>query len=467
MEAGRVASERRELERALRAHETRLEEDAIALQAATRALSEWNGRWASAISVLGAGTSLEPRAALSLLEELAALAERSERIDRLEQRISGIRRDEARLAEEVRDPAALLGMTVDPEVPDRAAGEIVDRFRTAERALEERERIELELRERETELFAQRERLDAARTELAELARNAGARDAAELSLFERTSARVRELRRTLEAIESTLVETSGGRSVVDLVDEARKENAPRLRARLDELERERVETEEQRATALDRAARAQAGLELHAEALAADAVQEEQALAAAVRDRVERYARLRVAGALLERAVERHRLRHQGPVLRRAAELFSGLTGGAYERLLVGRDDSGIVAVTPDGRELLPDALSEGARYQLYLSLRLSSIERHALSAEPMPLVLDDAIIHFDETRKLLALKVLHELSSRVQVLFFTHLHHDLTLARRVNEEMQGDGAPIAFHELAAERPRASRETALRERSP
>jgi hypothetical protein len=83
------------------------------------------------------------------------------------------------------------------------------------------------------------------------------------------------------------------------------------------------------------------------------------------------------------------------------------------------------------------------------------------------MPLVLDDAIIHFDETRKLLALKVLHELSSRVQVLFFTHLHHDLTLARRVNEELQGDGAPIAFHELAAERPRASRETALRERSP
>ncbi len=136
--------------------------------------------------------------------------------------------------------------------------------------------------------------------------------------------------------------------------------------------------------------------------------------------ERVERYATLRVASALLERAVERYRLENQGPILKRAGELFPRLTDDRYTTLRVGRDDRAIVAVRADGRERTPQELSDGTRYQLYLALRLASVERFIEGAEPLPLVLDDVTIHSDDPRKARTFSVLAELAERVQVLFF-----------------------------------------------
>ena len=40
----------------------------------------------------------------------------------------------------------------------------------------------------------------------------------------------------------------------------------------------------------------------------------------------------------------------------------------------------------------------------------------------EPMPLVLDDVLVHFDDERSLAALRVLAEFSAVTQVVLFTH---------------------------------------------
>jgi uncharacterized protein YhaN len=448
LEERRLRHERTEIERAIDALSARAEQDAEAVRMAEAARIAWRDAWASALQALGVTTPLEPAAALGLLEELATLSERSERVESLEQRVSGIRRDALRLAEEVRDPAALLGIGVEEGAPDAAAEEVVRRFHAAVTAKEERARLELELREREDELSVQKDRLDAAGRALGELARLARVADPNELSAVEQKSARARELRQRLEDIEVTLMEASGGRSVAALLAETEHETAPGLQARLDELERELAEADEERARAVDNVASLSAGLLRQSASEGADALQEEQSLAAAVRERVERYARLKLAGVLLERAVERYRLTHQGPVLKRAGELFARLTGG-YEGLRVGRDDEMIVAVAPDGRELLPRELSEGTRYQLYLSLRLASIERHQTGSEPLPLILDDAIIHFDEARKSRAFAVLSELSTTTQILFFTHLESDITLAKSALSRDGELGPGVFFHLL------------------
>jgi uncharacterized protein YhaN len=444
LEERRLRHERTEIERTIDALSARAEQEAEAVRAAEAARVAWRDAWTHALQALGVTTPIEPAAALGLLEELAALSERSERIESLEQRVSGIRRDAARLASEVAEPAALLGLCVEEGAPDAAAEEVVRRFHAAVTAKEERARLELELREREGELSVQKERLSAALRSLDELARLARVVDPNELSAVEGKSARARDLRQRLEDIEVTLMEASGGRSVAALVAETEHETAPRLQARLDELERELSEADDERARALDEVASLSAGLSRLAAADGADALQEEQSLAAAVRERVERYARLKLAGVLLERAVERYRLTHQGPVLKRAGELFARLTG-VYEGLRVGRDQEMIVAVAPDGRELLPRELSEGTRYQLYLSLRLASIERHQTASEPLPLILDDAIIHFDEARKSRAFSVLSELATTTQILFFTHLENDVTLAKAALFR-DGTVAPGAF---------------------
>ena len=77
-------------------------------------------------------------------------------------------------------------------------------------------------------------------------------------------------------------------------------------------------------------------------------------------------------------------------------------------------------------------EGLSEGTRDQLYMALRLASVEqRLASTAEPMPFIADDLFVNFDDARTRAGLRVLADLARRTQVLVFTHHAHLLELAR------------------------------------
>jgi len=427
---GRLASEREELLRSLDALSARLARESRELEAAESALTAWQTAWNAALAPLGADPSTPPVVALELLTELTALAGYVKEIEVLSRRVNGIRRDEAELANEVEELAQAHGVAFDRAAPDAAAEEIVSRFRRAEAARAERDRLEAEAAERSALLARERVVLAEAERELDEIATRVAAESPRDLPALEAKSRRSRELSALVGGLEATLVDDSGGRSVAALVAEAADREAPELAARLDELAHEIEDLDDEIGRARDRVASLAAGQRRQSDADGAEAAQEEQTLAAAITSRYERYATLRVATALLERAIERYRVENQGPVLKRAGELFPRLTADAYRTLRVAREGTKIVAVRADGAELLPEALSEGTRYQLYLALRLASVERFIAGAEPLPLVLDDATIHFDETRKRSTFAVLGELAERTQILFFTHHERDRDLA-------------------------------------
>jgi uncharacterized protein YhaN len=75
---------------------------------------------------------------------------------------------------------------------------------------------------------------------------------------------------------------------------------------------------------------------------------------------------------------------------------------------------------------------MSDGTCDQLYLSLRLASLENHLEAHEPMPFVIDDILINFDDSRAEATLNVQAELSRKTQVIFFTHHKHLTGLAER-----------------------------------
>jgi uncharacterized protein YhaN len=87
---------------------------------------------------------------------------------------------------------------------------------------------------------------------------------------------------------------------------------------------------------------------------------------------------------------------------------------------------------------------MSDGTRDQLFLALRLAAIELHVQSAEPLPLVLDDLLVNFDDERATATLQLLLELSNEVQVLFFTHHAHLVDLARPIDQ-----GGDLFVHTL------------------
>ena len=174
-------------------------------------------------------------------------------------------------------------------------------------------------------------------------------------------------------------------------------------------------------------------------EAAGADAAEREQRaqeLIAAAGDQAQRYAALRAAELLLRRGAERQRAQAEGRLLACASQRFAALSAGHFSGLEPDRDDRGefLAAVRADGVRVPPAALSEGAKDQFYLALRLAGLEERldAPNAEPFPLIVDDLLPTFDDERATAAFGVFAELSAKTQVIFLTHHAHLVELARK-----------------------------------
>ena len=104
--------------------------------------------------------------------------------------------------------------------------------------------------------------------------------------------------------------------------------------------------------------------------------------------------------------------------ITRRTQELFAKLTGDRYQRITLGEDMSLETAATDEVtlRELR--RRSDGTIDQLYLALRLAVAGELTPEA---PLVLDDALVRFDDTRLGLALDILEQEAREKQVILFT----------------------------------------------
>ncbi len=192
---------------------------------------------------------------------------------------------------------------------------------------------------------------------------------------------------------------------------------------------------------------------------------QEVQEVLAEIDRAVAEFVEARVAGALLTRAIDIYRERNQAPVVCRAGELFAIITCGSFAGLCVdigGEDEPELCAVRPGGTKATVDELSDGARDQLYLALRLAFIENHLRDVGPVPVVFDDIFVNFDDNRTAAGLRALGELAAHTQVIVFTHHWRVAELARRAipdvclipldRRESTGHSATNASHELVPE---------------
>lgn len=128
-----------------------------------------------------------------------------------------------------------------------------------------------------------------------------------------------------------------------------------------------------------------------------------------------------------------------------RAASIFTNLTGGRYNKVVLDR------SMTPSAQEagqLLPheaDLLSQGAADQLYLAVRLAICEMVLPAENAVPILLDDALVNFDDERMASALDYLLELSSQRQILLFT--------CQRREGDYLNWAYPERFHHIKLER--------------
>jgi uncharacterized protein YhaN len=397
-------------------------------------VSKWQSEWTESSAVLGLSLGAAPEEAIALLEATSEVLRRVDEADQIRGRIAGMKRDARAFTEDVEG----LCKNRFPEglgLPSREAAErLVRAHEKARRDDAEQRRLREELAKLRLALQSLELTEREANERVQALLKAGRAADLDALEAAERRSEAALTRAREKEAVERRLAELGDGASIDELLTRSRGLDADRTRLRMDDLDHEIEHLTEGLEDVVRRIATLEGGAARFEQADAADAASDLAEHVASLKRNVHRYVRVRLAAVLLDREIERYRQSNQGPIVERASELFPRLTLGRYTALRVGfgADDEAVLrAVRAEGGEVGVEGLSDGARDQLYLALRLASLERHARTNEPMPLVLDDVLIHFDDDRARAALGVLGDIARTTEVLFFTHHARLVELAR------------------------------------
>jgi uncharacterized protein YhaN len=235
--------------------------------------------------------------------------------------------------------------------------------------------------------------------------------------------------------LRETLHVAARGEPLDDFIARVRAEPADALTAEREGLDQAIQDLEGRRDRAVEHLARAEedkARLEQSGDE-AAEHLQTALNTSARIRHEAARYLRLQLAMHFLREQIERFRRENQAPLLARAGELFRTITEGSFDGLGTDfvADDTPLLVGVREGEKVLIQGMSDGTRDQLYLALRLAAIERHQAHHEPMPVILDDLLVTFDDRRARAILPLLSDLGGKTQVMLFTHHRHLIDLAR------------------------------------
>ena len=128
----------------------------------------------------------------------------------------------------------------------------------------------------------------------------------------------------------------------------------------------------------------------------------------------------LLIALEVLRDSVLAYQEEHVHRLAREAGDTLERLTEGRYVKV---RLDAGLkpTLATPERTDLPLESLSRGTRDAFYLALR-AALAQELSAREPLPLILDDPIAHFDEERRGSLIRILEELAGEIQVLLLTH---------------------------------------------
>jgi uncharacterized protein YhaN len=412
-------------------------------------LDQWQKQWEHAVKPIGLMADAMPAQAVAVLEDLKILFDKLKDADILQQRIQGICRDETAF----NDRVAQLVQSVAPDLrghaSDEAVLELQNRLKQSRDARSKQQTLEKQLAEERLRFSQAEEKIASIQVALTRMCGEAACTYYTELPEVEKLSSRRRRLKTDLKNAEDRLRQISGGATVTEFVQEASVVDPDALISdihllseKIDGLSNEKSRIDQiigRERNELDK---------MDGSAKAAVIAEEIQFLSGGIAHAVEKYARLKIAGKVLSMAIERYRDKNQGPILERASHLFEQITLGSFKALRAEYDSGGqpiLVGVRQGNGDIVSvEGMSDGTADQLYLALRLSGMESYLENNEPMPFIVDDILIKFDNERAAAALRILAKLSEKTQVIFFTHHRHLMELA-----ETHLDTAALFMHTL------------------
>lgn len=407
------------------------------VQSAQAAWDAWDRSWRAAVLAAGyeaTALSDQVEAEIEVMQEVERLlarirSTRSERIDTMQADLDGLAATSQGLAERSAPELA-------SHAPEDIALELARRLALAQQAHALASELHSRLKRAHNEITAAQQRQLAAQARLAPLMGAAGVGDINALASAIERSDRRREIEQNTASAEGALMQAADGLPVETLRDEIAGVGPDDLKAELEGLtEMSSAVVEEIAALSNNYGTQKNAFDALDGTDAAAQAESRRQEAIAAMADAAERYLKLHTASRLLKWSMEKFRETKQGPMLAKASAIFNGLTLNSFSRLLVDADEATprLFGIRPGGEQVDVVGMSEGSRDQLYLALRLAALELQVDQGLSMPLIADDLFINFDDRRTEAGLKVLSDLSRKMQIVFLTHHEHLVPLAKKV----------------------------------
>jgi uncharacterized protein YhaN len=405
---------------------------AAAAERAARARGDLDSsrrRWRDAVAALGLPPQLSPKRIGQLAASYAQIAECQRNLDQGREEREQRQRELAGIGSRITQWAAESGLELTAQRPAERLRELVSAVEEHHARLERRQALRGQWRK----LGRRQEKLQAARgrdqRRRRMLLRRAGVAGLDQLRQKADQYQRTAELRRERDALSEEIAAALAGQfseetlqpqmqgAAAESLSAERGQWENRLEAAAGEL-RSRLEDrgrlgEQLRALAEDRTTAARrlelTGLEKRRE------------------EAIHRWQVLAVTQQVLQGLRDLYQRDRQPETLQEASEYLRRMTEGRYQRVWTPLGESLLRVDRDDETPMAVEAMSQGGREQLFLCLRLALADRYARRGAALPMVLDDVLVNFDESRAKAAIDVLRDFGGAGHQLFVFTCHEHL----------------------------------------
>ncbi len=424
-----VARLTRELDRAKdlnRQRQSRVEKSRKAVEEAERLLESIQREWRQWLRARGLRDDFRPETVVELRSKVELGLTQLLNVRRWRQRIEAIQREIDNYVAMVAPLAAAFDVPFDRKDLGRVAGaadSLIELHAAVEQKVKDRMEAEAAFRKSEEQLKARESDLRKADQEMMRLLQSGGATDAENFRQRakierqrtdleqERRGALSRLQRRSgpgepLDTLKKQLADTDlqAIRNAERLIEEEIESADAKIRER--STERGGIQTDLKHLTGEEDSSRLRADRHRLLEEMSGHARE---------------WAVRTIAENLLKEAQAKFEKERQPGVVRHAESFFRDITGGRYRTVFSPLGSSEIQVTESSGVSKQPVQLSQGTRGQLFLSLRFGLVRELGQRSEPLPVILDEALVNFDPERGLQAARAFVELSRTNQVLAFT----------------------------------------------
>ncbi|MBL7050094.1 MAG: AAA family ATPase [Nitrospira sp.] len=402
-------------------------------------MAHWQEEWKNAMAGIHLSDKTSPEEAVEVLNKLGQCMETLREVEKLQERLDNI--DQS--AKDFEADVKIMVDAVAPEIKDlpleNAVARLSSFLKEARDQRIKRDGIHEQMETVEEEIRLAQVELERANNEMDRLKKTALCETDEQLDKVESVYREFEELRAKKTRVEDTLTDNADGVSLEELDRQSQEIEPDKLPGHIETLER-RLELEldpEINALSESKGETRNILKQMDGSGKAAEKEEEAQQALSKVRRLADHYIRLRLASLILKREVDQYRQQNQDPILKIAARYFSELTLGAYSGLKTDTDDNDkpiLVGICPDNTHKLVEQMSSGTRDQLFLALRLATLEWRLEKHEAMPFIADDILVNFDDNRSSATLQALSTLAEKNQVILFTHHKQVVESAKALN---------------------------------